>query len=107
MSLQAEVKELITQAPFVPFVTLGPDGEPHMIVCGRVAEVHDAADTLVFRAAVMKKTRENLKSNPYMQVVLALRGATPKDCKGFRLTGKAHAEGDLIEFSVEETESLT
>lgn len=107
MSLQADVKELVTQAPFVPLVTMGPDGEPHLIVCGRVAEVHDAADTLVFRAVVMRKTRENLTVNPYMQAVLALRGATPKDCSGFRLTGKAHAEGDLVEFRVEQTESLT
>lgn len=106
MALQADITELAVQVPFVPFVTLAPSGEPHMIVCGRIAEVRADENTLVFKVAVMKKTQANLAANPYMQVVLALRGATPRDCKGFRLTGTGRvAEGNLL-FQVQKAESL-
>lgn len=101
-----EVLDVISRAPFVPMLTIGPDGEPHMIVCGRVAAVDEASDTLMFRAVVMRQTRANLRTNPYMQVVLAVRGATPQESKGFRLTGRAAVDGDMIQFRIDRTESL-
>ncbi len=104
--IAAEVMDIIAQAPFVPVLTVAPDGEPHMIVCGRVAAVDDANDTLTFRAIVMRQTRANLASNPYMQVVLAVRGATPRESRGFRLTGRGAVEGDLVRFRIDRTEPL-
>ncbi len=40
MVLTEDIKDVISKAPFVPLVTVSAKGEPHLIVVGKVAEIH-------------------------------------------------------------------
>ena len=98
-ALTPEIKEVIEQSAFVPMATLSGDGQPHLIVVGKVKEVKDD-NTLVFGVYKMEKTRQNLAETGVMQV------AVVAGKKGYRLSGKAKAEGDEVLFIVEKADAL-
>ncbi len=102
MVVNEEIKDLITKAPFVPIVTVSAQGEPHLIVVGKVAEVRDG-DVLGFGVYKMDVTRKNIGENGRMQVVISSMEGGPK---GFRLTGKASVEGQLVLFKAEQADPL-
>lgn len=93
-----EINEVIEQSPFVPVVTASGDGQPHLIVVGKVKEVLE--DTVVLGIYRMKKTRENLSRNSFMQV------AVVSGKKGYRLSGKARVDGEEVLLAVEYVDSL-
>jgi len=97
MIITEEIKEVILKAPFIPITTVSTNGEPHMIVVGKVAEVRDG-DILGFGIYKMEVTQQNIKGNGKMQVVIATMEGGPK---GFRLEGKACIEGKLVLFKAE------
>lgn len=97
--LTPEIKEVIAQSAFVAITTLSASGQPHLIVVGKVKEVR-GDDTLVFGVYKMEKTRQNLAETGVMQVA-AVAGK-----KGYRLSGKARAEGDEVLFTVESADVL-
>lgn len=97
--LTPEIKEVISQSAFVPITTLSGNGQPHLIVVGKVKEIR-SDDTLVFGVYKMVKTRENLAETGIMQVAVAAGK------KGYRLSGKGRAEGDEVLFAVEQVEAL-
>ncbi|WP_342741342.1 helix-turn-helix domain-containing protein [Desulfoscipio geothermicus] len=97
--LTPEIKEVIAQSAFVPITTLSGDGQPHLIVVGKVKEVRDD-NTLVFGVYKMEKTRRNLAETGVMQVA-AVAGK-----KGYRLSGKARTEGEEVLFKVEKADAL-
>lgn len=102
MNIPNEIQELIPQAPFVPLVTATQEGEPHLIVVGKVKEVR-AEDTLVFGIYKMENTQRNLQQTGKMQAVICSLKGGPK---GYRLSGTAAAEGKEVLFKVEAIESL-
>jgi hypothetical protein len=97
--LTPEIKEVIAQSAFVPITTLSGDGQPHLIVVGKVKEVRDN-NTLVFGVYKMEKTRRNLAETGVMQV------AVVSGKKGYRLNGKGRAEGDEVIFTAEKVNAL-
>ncbi len=102
MIISQEIEELIEQAPMVPIATVSTIREPHLIVVGKVKEVREN-DTLAFGVYKMEKTQQNIKANGLMQVIIAVRDGGPK---GYRLTGKASVEDNLVLFKAEESEKL-
>lgn len=102
MIISQEIKELIEQAPVVPIATVSANGEPHLIVVGNVKEVREN-DTLAFGVYKMEITQQNIKANGLMQVVIAVRDG---GSKGYRLTGKASIENNLVLFKAEKSEKL-
>ncbi|OIQ58527.1 pyridoxamine 5'-phosphate oxidase [Moorella thermoacetica] len=97
--LTPEIKEVIAQSAFIPMTTLSANGQPHLIVVGKVKEVR-GDDTLVFGVYKMEKTRQNLAATGVMQV------AVVAGKKGYRLSGKARAEGDEVLLTVESVDVL-
>lgn len=97
--LTPEIKEVITQSPFIPIATVSKEGQPHLIVVGKVKEIR-SDDTLVFGIYKMVKTRENLAETGIMQAA-AVVGK-----KGYRFIGKAHAEEKEVILKVEKVEAL-
>jgi len=102
MIINEKIKEVILKAPFVPITTVSSNGEPHMIVVGKVVEVRDG-DILAFGIYKMAVTQQNIKDNGKMQVVIATTEGGPK---GFRLEGKACIEEKLVLFKAEKVEEL-
>ncbi|CAA7602584.1 pyridoxal 5'-phosphate synthase [Acididesulfobacillus acetoxydans] len=102
MIISEEIKELIDQAPMVPIATVSAEGEPHLIVVGKVKEVREN-DILTFGVYKMEKTQQNIKANGLMQVIIAVREG---GSKGYRLTGKASVDGGLVLFKAEQREKL-
>lgn len=102
MVINEEIRELIEQAPMVPIATVSASGEPHLIVVGKVKEVQEN-DTLAFGIYKMEKTQQNIKANGLMQVIIAVRDGGPK---GYRLTGKASVDGNMVLFTAEQSEKL-
>lgn len=100
--LTPEIKEVLAKAPFIPLTTVSPQGEPHTIVVGKVAELR-ADDILAFGIYKMEITQQNIKANGQMQVIIA---ATADGPKGYRLTGKACIEEKLVLFKAEKVEEL-
>jgi len=97
--LTPEIKEVVGQAPFVPITTVSGDGQPHLIVAGKVKEIR-GDHTLVFGVYKMEKTRRNLAETGLMQVA-AVSGK-----KGYRLSGRARVEGEEVLLTVDKAESL-
>jgi len=102
MVITQEIKDTIAKAPFIPITTVSSQGEPHMIVVGKVAELRDE-DILGFGIYKMEVTQHNIKNNEKMQVVIATMEDGPK---GFRLSGKACIEEKLVLFKAEKVEAL-
>ena len=102
MVLTEEIKDVVSKAPFVPLVTVSAQGEPHLIVVGKVAEIREG-DVLGFGIYKMDVTQQNIKNNGKMQVLIATMEGGPK---GFRLTGTARIEEKLVLFKAEKAESL-
>lgn len=98
-ALTAEMKEVIAQSAFIPVTTVSRDGQPHLIVVGKVKEIRPD-NTLVLGVYKMVTTRRNLAETGVMQVA-AVAGK-----KGFRFTGKGRAEDDKVIFTVEKAEAL-
>lgn len=101
MIITDEIKNLVAKAPFIPLVTVSPQGEPHIIVVGK-GEIGEG-DTLSFGIYKMEKTQQNINANEKMQVVIATMEGGPK---GFRLTGKACIKDKLVLFKAETAEPL-
>lgn len=97
--LTQEIKDVISQSAFVPLVTMSGEGQPHLIVAGKVKEII-GDDTLAFGVYKMVKTRRNLTATGIMQAA-AVAGKM-----GYRLTGKGKEEGDCVIFTVEKAEAL-
>ncbi|MEL7564248.1 MAG: pyridoxamine 5'-phosphate oxidase family protein [Dehalobacterium sp.] len=101
MIITDEIKDLVVKAPFIPLVTVSPQGEPHIIVVGK-GEIGEE-DTLSFGIYKMEKTQQNIRANEKMQVVIATMEGGPK---GFRLTGKACIKDKFVLFKAETAEPL-
>jgi predicted pyridoxine 5'-phosphate oxidase superfamily flavin-nucleotide-binding protein len=97
-----EIKELITKAPTVSIATVSNEGEPHLIIVGKVAEVRDE-DILVFGIYKMQVTQQNIHDNGKMQVAIATMDGNPK---GYRLSGQASIDEKQVLFKVEKAELL-
>lgn len=97
--LTPEIKEVISQSPFLALTTVSRDGQPHLIVVGKVKEIRDG-DTLVFGVYGMKKTRQNLSETGLLQVA-AVSGKV-----GYRFSGKATFTESEVFFTVEKADSL-
>ncbi|MFZ5646081.1 MAG: pyridoxamine 5'-phosphate oxidase family protein [Bacillota bacterium] len=97
--LTDEMKEVISQSAFIPVTTVSGDGQPHLIVVGRVREILPE-DTLVLGVYKMARTRQNLAETAVMQLA-AVVGK-----KGFRFSGKGRAEDDKVFFKVEKADPL-
>ena len=102
MVLNEEIKDVISKAPFIPLVTVSAQGEPHLIVVGKVAETREG-DVLCFGIHKMEVTQQNIKNNGKMQVLIATMEGGPK---GFRLEGTASIVGKLVLFKAEKAEAL-
>lgn len=102
MVIIQEIKDLVSKAPFIPITTVSANGEPHMIVVGKVAEIREG-DILGFGIYKMEVTQHNIKDNGKMQVVIATMEGGPI---GFRLEGKACIEEKLVLFKAEKAEKL-
>ncbi|AFV02211.1 MULTISPECIES: pyridoxamine 5'-phosphate oxidase family protein [Dehalobacter] len=102
MVLTEEIKEVISNAPFIPITTVSTNGDPHMIIVGKVAEVRDG-DILGFGIYKMEVTQQNIKDNGKMQVVIATMEGGPK---GFRLEGQACIEEKLVLFKADKVQKL-
>ena len=102
MVFTEEIKDVVSKAPFVPLVTVSAQGEPHLIVVGKVAEIREG-DVLAFGIYKMEVTQQNIKNNGKMQVLIATMEGGPK---GFRLEGTASIEEKLVLFKAEKAESL-
>ena len=102
MVITEEIKEVISKSPFIPITTVSANGEPHMIVVGKVAEIRDG-DILGFGIYKMVVTQQNIKDNGKMQVIIATMEGGPK---GFMLEGKACIEEKLVLFKAEKVEEL-
>ncbi|MFZ5650110.1 MAG: pyridoxamine 5'-phosphate oxidase family protein [Bacillota bacterium] len=97
--LTPEMKDFISRSAFIPVTTVSREGQPHLIVVGRVKEI-PSDDTLVLGVYKMVKTRENLAETGIMQV------AAVAEKKGYRFTGRARVEDDKVFFTVEKAEAL-
>jgi predicted pyridoxine 5'-phosphate oxidase superfamily flavin-nucleotide-binding protein len=102
MVITEEIKKLVAQAPLVPIVTVSSQGEPHLIVVGKVQEIRED-DVLAFGIYKMHTTRKNIEDTGKMQVVIASLEGGPR---GFRLTGKACLEEPLVLFKAETAAAL-
>lgn len=97
--LTQEIKDVVSQSAFVPITTVSREGQPHLIVVGKVKEIR-GDDTLVFGVYKMVKTRQNLAESGIMQAA-AVAGN-----KGYRFSGKGRAEGDEVILTVDKVEAL-
>jgi len=102
MVITKEIKELIPLVETVSIVTVSNEGEPHLIVVGKVEEVRDG-DVLVFGIYKMDMTQKNIRDNGKMQVAIATKDVGPK---GYRLSGQASVEGKKVLFKVKKAELL-
>ncbi len=89
MVITKEIKEQTSQAATVSIVALSNEGESHLIIVGKVAEVRDE-DALVF--GIFK-----------MPVAIATQEGGPK---GYRLSGQASIDGKQVLFKVKKAELL-
>ena len=102
MIITEEIKELISKAVTVSIATVSNEGEPHLIIIGKVAEVRDD-DVLVFGIYKMQVTQQNISDNGKMQVAFASMDGGPK---GYRLIGQANIDEKQVLFKVEKAELL-
>ena len=102
MLITKEIKDMISGAKTVSIVTVSNEGEPHLIIVGKVAEVRDD-DTLVFGIFKMNNTQQNISENGKMQIAIAVNEESPK---GARLTGQASIDGQQVILKVEKAEML-
>lgn len=102
MVITEEITKMITEAPIVPIVTVSAQGEPHLIVVGQVKEIKEN-DVLAFGIYKMQKTQQNIQQTRLMQVAIVSKTDGPK---GYRLSGKASVEGELVLFKAEKAEAL-
>jgi len=96
-----EIKDLVAKVPFIPIVTVSDQGEPHPIVVAKGEAKEN--DTISFEIYKMERTRQNIRANGKMQVLIATTEGGPK---GFRLTGKACIEDKHVLFKAEKAEEL-
>jgi predicted pyridoxine 5'-phosphate oxidase superfamily flavin-nucleotide-binding protein len=93
------MKEVILTSPFVALASVSKEGEPHLIVVGKVKQITEASQ-LVFGVYKMEKTRENLVETGCLQVAV-VSGKT-----GYRFTGKAVAQNDELIFTIQDAATL-
>ncbi|MCL5058510.1 MAG: pyridoxamine 5'-phosphate oxidase family protein [Actinobacteria bacterium] len=97
--LTQEMKDVISQSAFIPVASVSREGQPHLIVVGKVKEILPD-DTLVLGVYKMVRTRQNLAQTGVMQLA-AVAGK-----KGFRFSGQGRAEDEKVIFKVEKAEAL-
>lgn len=102
MVITDTIKNLAKQAPFVPITTVSMEGQPHLIVVGKVKEIREG-NVLVFGVYKMETTQQNIIANSQMQVAIVSTADGPK---GFRLSGTACVEGNEVLFKAEKAETL-
>jgi Pyridoxamine 5''-phosphate oxidase. len=97
--LTPEMKEVLTQSPFIALTSVSKAGQPHLIVVGKVKEIV-VDHVLVFGVYQMNKTRQNLAETGLLQVA-AVSGKS-----GYRFSGSASFSETEIRCSVTEVEPL-
>lgn len=102
MVITDTIKKMVEEAPFVPIVTVSAQGEPHLIVVGKVKEIRDD-DVLAFGIYKMEKTQQNITATGKAQVAIVSKTDGPK---GYRLLGSACIEEKEVLFKAEKAEAL-
>jgi uncharacterized protein len=97
--ITSEMKEVLTQSPFIALTSVSKAGHPHLIVVGKVKEIK-GENVLVFGVYKMNQTRENLAETGLVQVV-AVSGKS-----GYRFSGGASFSETEIHCIIEEIEPL-
>ncbi|MHB8918505.1 MAG: pyridoxamine 5'-phosphate oxidase family protein [Desulfocucumaceae bacterium] len=97
--LTPEMKDVISRSAFIPVTTVSGEGQPHLIVVGRVKEIRDG-DILVLGVYKMIRTRQNLAETGVMQM------AAVAEKKGFRFAGQGRVEDGTVIFKVEKADPL-
>lgn len=97
--LTPEINNVISESTFIALASVSNEGDPHLIVVGKVQEIRDA-NTLVFGVHKMDKTRQNISETGILQVA-AVSGKS-----GYRFIGKACVKEKELLFSIEKIESL-
>ncbi len=94
-----EIKEVLTQSPFIALTSVSQVGQPHLVVVGKVKEIA-AGNVLIFGVYKMNKTRQNLAETGLLQAV-AVSGKS-----GYRFAGNASSSETEVRFQVAEIEPL-
>lgn len=97
--LSPEVKEVVLASPFLALVSVSGQGEPHLIVVGKVKQITNEGQ-LVFGVYKMEKTQQNLLETGCLQAV-AVAGQ-----QGYRFTGKAIVQNGELIFTIQTTTAL-
>jgi predicted pyridoxine 5'-phosphate oxidase superfamily flavin-nucleotide-binding protein len=97
--LTPEIKKVISESAFIALVSVSNEGDPHLIVVGKLQEIRDE-NTLIFGVYKMDKTRQNISETNILHVV-AVSGKS-----GYRFIGKACIKEKELLFSAEKIESL-
>lgn len=100
MVITDEVKAVLEKAQIMSVVTIGADGEPHLIIAGS-GKV--SGDTVVFGIYKMERTQKNIIANSKAWVAGATLDGGPK---GYRLTGAAEVSGKNVIFTAKSAESM-
>ena len=99
VAITTEMKEVLLASPFIALASVSGEGNPHLIVVGKVKTIKDDSH-LVFGVYKMDITRKNLSQTDFLQVV-AVSGKV-----GYRFTGNAIVQGDELVFSIEQVDTL-
>jgi predicted pyridoxine 5'-phosphate oxidase superfamily flavin-nucleotide-binding protein len=99
ITLTPEISNIISKSAFIALVSVSNEGNPHLIVVGKVKEIRDE-NTLVFGVYKMDQTRKNISETGILQVAVVFNKT------GYRFIGKACVEEKEILFSIEKIEAL-
>ncbi len=98
-TLTPAVKEVILASPFIALLSVSNQGDPHLIVVGKVKQITEEGQ-LIFGIYKMEKTQVNVLETGCLQAV-AVSGK-----QGYRFTGKAIVENGELIFSIQTITAL-
>ena len=98
-TLTPAVKEVILASPFITLLSVSNQGDPHLIVVGKVKQITEEGQ-LIFGIYKMEKTQANVLETGCLQAV-AVSGK-----QGYRFTGKAIVENGELIFSIQTITAL-
>lgn len=99
ITISPAMKDVILASPFIALASVSEDGQPHLIVVGKVKEIKDDGH-LVFGVYKMEVTRKNLSRTGILQVV-AVSGKI-----GYRFTGEATVQDSEVVFAAYRVDTL-
>ena len=101
MQLNAEMKAVVKNAPYLSLITLNADGAPHPIIVG--GKELDG-ENIAIGIYKMEITQKNLAADPRAWIMASTING--QEIKGYRFAGTAKVAGKKVVFTPDTAEAM-